>query len=161
MVSRPILRTVAADLLTTLGWLSGTLHVPNNLTLEEHLGRGRQDVKLTAVSVPNEPERLRFLSLRSDNILIVVPAQPDDIPPSEFTTARQVACLFPTVVLRGTLEVFANLRLSEHLQLQDQVVTLRHCLLGPYGATASSPGARTFETAIVKLDHAIGISEAS
>jgi hypothetical protein len=162
MSLQPTLRKVAADLLTTLGWMSGTLHVPSNLSLEEHVSLGSNDLKLTAVSIPNEPDRVRFLALRRDAVLVVAPADVEEmVSTSHFTTARQVACLFPTAVLRGTLDVFTNLRLSDHLQLQRQVVTMRHCLLGPYGATAQSAGARTIAVAIVKLDHAIGISETS
>jgi hypothetical protein len=159
MAARPTLRRVAADLLTTLGWLNGTLHMPSHLTLEEHLALGHNDLKLTGVSVPDEPERLRFLSLRRDALIILSPALEQEAVTSEFTTARQVACLFPSAILRGTLDVFTNLRLSDHLQQQGQVVTMRHCMLAAYGATMNSPGSRALASAVVKLDHAIGISE--
>ena len=43
--SSPGLRQVAADLLTPLGRVSCTLHVPSHLPLEEHLAFGRPDVK--------------------------------------------------------------------------------------------------------------------
>jgi hypothetical protein len=41
MTTRSAPRKVSADLLTTLGWLNGTLHVPSHLSLEEHLAGGR------------------------------------------------------------------------------------------------------------------------
>lgn len=161
MARRTGLRQVAVDLLTPLGWLNGTLHVPSHLPLEEHLALGRHDLKVTGVAVPDEPDRLRFLALRRDAVVIVAPSLADDEedPASEYTGTRQVACLLPAGMLRGTLRVFVNLRLSDHLQQQGQLITLRHCLLAPYGATAHSPGARTLHTAIVNLRHAIGISE--
>ena len=134
--------------------------MPSHLTIEEHLSFGNSDLKLTGVAVPNETDRLRFLALRRDALILLSPAvEQDEALASEFTTSRQVACLFPSAILRGTLEVFSNLRLSDHLQQQGQVVTMRHCLLAPYGATMNSPGSRTMASAIVKLDHAIGISE--
>ena len=161
MASRPGLRQVAVDLLTPLGWLSGTLHVPSHLPLGEHLALGTHDLKLTGVTVPNEPDRLRFLALRRDAVVVVAPAlaEEGEEPASDYTTAREVACLLPTGMLRGALRVFSNLRLSDHLQQQGHLITLRYCLLAPYGATANSPGARALHTAIVNLDHAMGISE--
>lgn len=160
MASRPSLRQVPAEVLTSLGWLSGTLHVPAHLPLIEHLALGRHDLKLTGVTVPGEPDRLRFLALRRDAVVVVAPSLEEaEEPPSEFITAREVACLLPGGVLRGTLRVFSGLRLSDHLQQQGHLVTLRHCLLAPYGATANSAGARSLHTAIVNLGHAIGIAE--
>jgi hypothetical protein len=129
-------------------------------TCSRHLALGRHDLKLTGVTVPGEPDRLRFLALRRDAVMVVAPALPEEEEPaSEFTAAREVACLLPSGVLRGTLRVFVGLRLSDHLQLQGHVVRLRHCLLAPYGATANSAGARSLPTAIVNLDHAVGIAE--
>ena len=158
--SSPGLRKITADVLTPLGWVSGTLHVPSHLPLEEHLAFGRSDLKLTGVQVPEEPDRLRFLALRRDAVLLVAPALAEDEPGvSPFSQPRQVACLLPGAVLRGTLEVFTNLRLSDHLRQQGTVVTLRHCLLAPYGATANSAGARSLHTAILNLTRVIGISE--
>jgi hypothetical protein len=160
VASRPRLRQVPADFLTPLGWLSGTLHVPEHLPLEEHLALGRHDLKLTGVTIPEEPDRLRFLALRRDAVIVVAPALADEEEPaSEFTVARDVACLLPAGILRGTLRVFSGMRLSDHLQQQGHLVTLRHCLLAPYGATANSAGARSLATAIVNLNHAIGIAE--
>jgi hypothetical protein len=154
------LRKVAAELLTPLGWVSGTLHVPSHLPLEEHLAFGRQDLKLTGVAVPDEPDRLRFLALRRDAVLVVAPGIAEAEPAaSPFSAPRQVACLLPSAILRGTLDVFTNLRLSDHLQQQGTVMTLRRCLLAPYGATAHSPGARSLPTAVVNLTRVIGISE--
>lgn len=154
------LRKVAADLLTPLGWVSGTIHVPNHLPLEEHLAFGRHDLKLTGVQVPDEPDRLRFLALRRDAVLLVAPALAEEpSPESPFSVPRQVACLLPGAVLRGTLEIFTNLRLSDHLQQQGTVVTLRRCLLTAYGATAHSAGARSMHMAVVNLTRVIGFAE--
>jgi hypothetical protein len=156
----PGLRKVAAEFLTPLGWLSGTLHVPSHLALEEHLAFGRHDLKLTAVSIPDEPDRLRFLALRRDAVLVLAPAVAEEAPPaSPFSAARQVACLLPSGILRGTLEVFMNLRLSDQLHQQGPTLTMRRCLLTPYGDTANSAGARSLHTAVVNLSRVIGIAE--
>jgi hypothetical protein len=154
------LRKVSAELLTTLGWLSGTLHVPSHVPLEEHIALGRHHLKLTGVAVPGEPDRMRFLALRRDAVVVVAPAMAEaEAAPSPFSTPRHVACLLPAAILRGTLQVFSNMRLSDHLQIEGQVVTLRHCLLTQYGGTAHSANARPLHTAIVNLSWAIGVSE--
>ena len=163
MAARSSLQRLPIDVLTTLGWLNGTLHLPCNLPLEEHLALGRNDLKLTGVSVPNEPDRLRFLALRREAVVVVVPPlnheQDDNPAAAAFTTTRDVACLLPGWMLKGTLRLFTGLRLSDHLQLQGRLVTLRDCLLTPYGATAQSDQAQGLPTAIINLDHAIGFSE--
>jgi hypothetical protein len=164
MASRPSLQRLPVDILTTLGWLNGTLHLPRHLPVIEHLALGYHDLKLTGVAVPNEPDRLRFLALRREAVMVVAPVLADaeeDESALAFTTARKVACLLPGALLRGTLRIFTGLRLSDHLQLQGRLVTLRQCLLSPYGAAAQSNGARALPMVMVNLDHTIGISELS
>lgn len=162
VASRPRLRKVPIDALTGLGWLNGTLHVPSHLALPDFLALGSQPLKLTDAQVPNELDRLGFVALRRDALVIVAPALADegeggDV--SAYTTDLQVACLLPMGILRGTLRVIYNLRLSDHLQQTGHLLTLHRCLLAPYGGTANSPGARGLHTAIVNLNHALGISE--
>ncbi len=162
VASRPLLRRVPIDALTGLGWLHGTLHVPSHLALSEFLALGSQPLKLTEAQVPHESDRLAFLALRRDALVLVAPALAEEgegAEASAYTTDLQVACLLPMGILRGTLRVIYNLRLSDHLQHTGHLLTLQRCLLAPYGGTANSPGARGLHSAIVNLNHALGISE--
>jgi hypothetical protein len=163
MAARSSLQRLPVDILTSLGWLNGTLHLPSHLSLQEHLVLGRHDLKLTGVAIPREADRLRFLALRRESVVVVIPppdnGQVDDPDAAAFTTTREVACLLPGWMLKGTLRLFTGLRLSDHLQLQGRLVTLRHCLLAPYGETGQSDRARALPMAIVNLDHSTGISE--
>ena len=159
---RPRLRRVPIDALTGLGWLHGTLHVPSHLALSEFLALGSQPLKLTEVQVPHEADRLAFVALRRDALVLVAPGLAEEgegAEPSAYTTDLQVACLLPMGILRGTLRVIYNLRLSDHLQHTGHLLTLHRCLLAPYGGTANSPGARGLHSAIVNLNHTLGISE--
>ena len=162
VTARPSLRKVPADVLTGLGWLSGTFHVPTHLALRDYLALGTNALKLTEVGVPNEADRLAFVALRRDAVILVAPALAEEgegPDPSGYTTDLQVACLLPMGMLRGTLRVIYNLRLSDHLQQAGHLLTLQRCLLAPYGATAKSAGARDLHTAIVNLNQATGTSE--
>jgi hypothetical protein len=76
-----------------------------------------------------------------------------------FTATRGIACLMASGVLRGSLDVTLNMRLSDHLQQHGPLLTLRHCLLTPYGHTAKSLAARSFTTVIANLDVVLGVSE--
>ena len=162
VASRPRLRKVPIDALTGLGWLNGTLHVPSHLALSEFLALGSQPLKLTETQVPKEADRLAFVALRRDAVVLVAPGLAEEgevAEASSYTTDLQVACLLPMGMLRGTLRVIYNLRLSDHLQQTGHLLTLHRCLLAPYGGTANSPGARGLHAAIVNLNHALGISE--
>jgi hypothetical protein len=160
--SRPRLRKVPVDALTCLGWVNGTLHVPSHLALSDFLALGSQPLKLTQAQVPNETDRMAFLALRRDALVLVAPGLAEEgeaTEPSAYTSDLAVACLLPMGLLRGTLRVIYNLRLSDHLQQTGHLLTLHRCLLAPYGGTANSPGARGLHAAIVNLNHALGISE--
>ena len=160
--TRPRLRKVPIEALTGLGWLHGTLHVPSHLALSDFLALGSQPLKLTQAQVPNEADRLAFVALRRDALVLVAPGLAEEAEGAEasaYTTDLQVACLLPTGLLRGTLRVIYNLRLSDHLQQTGHLLTLHRCLLAPYGGTSNSPGARGLHSAIVNLNHALGISE--
>jgi hypothetical protein len=162
MAPRPRLRRVPVDALTSLGWLNGTLHVPSHLALSEFLALGSHPLKLTEAQVPNEPDRLAFVALRRDAVMLVAPGLAEEGAGAEataYTTDLHVACLLPMGMLRGTLRVIYNLRLSDHLQQSGHLLTLHRCLLAPYGGTANSPGARGLHAVIVNLNHALGISE--
>jgi hypothetical protein len=162
VMPRPRVRKVPVDALTQLGWLNGTLHVPSQLALSDYLALGSHPLKLTQAQVPNEADRLPFLAFRREALVLVAPGlveEGEGAEGSDYTTDLQVACLLPVGILRGTLRVIYNLRLSDHLQQTGHFLTLHRCLLAPYGGTANSPGARGLHSAIVNLNHALGISE--
>jgi hypothetical protein len=52
-----------------------------------------------------------------------------------------------------------SLRLSDYLRHEGPLLTLRHCMLAPYGATLQSPGAKAFEAVLVDLDHVAAVAE--
>ena len=161
----PRLRQVTADVLTPVGGMKGTFRVPPQQPVLDFLTRGTlgvQVLKFTRVRVPNEPDVVPFVALRRESVILVVPTLTKDLieePDAGFMRARDVACLLPGGVLRGTLDVLANIRLSDDLERRAHLVVLRRCVLAPYGGTLNDPTARALPVAIVNLTQAVGISE--
>jgi len=161
----PRLRQVTADVLTPVGWMNGTFRVPPQQPFLDFLTLGTlgvQVLKFTRVRVPNEPDVVPFVALRRESVILVVPTLTKDLieePDSGFMRARDVASLLPGGVLRGTLDVLANIRLSDDLERRAHLVVLRRCVLAPYGGTLNDPTARALPVAIVNLTQAVGISE--
>jgi hypothetical protein len=161
--STPPLRLSSVNLLTDLGWYAGTCHVPGHQSLVDFLGPGSHIVKLTRVRIPNENERLPFVGVRRDSILVVEPTQADelvDTPGSGGrTSSHRVGCLLPGGVLHGTLEVLVNVRVSDFLRQQPGLAVLHDCALVPYGQSLESNQTRKFRVALVNLGRTTGVAE--
>lgn len=158
----PLFRQVPAELLCTLGWVYGILHLPAHQTLDEFLGLSGPRLKLTHVRLPGEADPLGFLALRRDGISMIAPAMGGPVTQAGRhgpTSTRQIACLLSEGMLRGTVEVPATMRLSDFLRLEGPFLAVRHGLLAPYGATLRSAGAKAMDLTLVNLDHVAGVSE--
>src|SRR5688572_12808741 len=77
--SAPPLRLSSVNVLTDLGWWAGTFHVPGRQSLVDFMAPGSHVLKLTRVRVPNESERLPFVAVRRDAIIVVEPTQADEL----------------------------------------------------------------------------------
>ena len=161
--SAPPLRLSSVNVLTDLGWWAGTFLVPGRQSLVDFLAPGNQIMKLTRVRVPNENERLPFVAVRRDAILVVEPTQGDelvDTPGSGGRTSpHRVGCLLPVGILHGTLEVLVNVRVSDYLRQQPGLAVLHDCDLVPYGQPSESNQTRTLRVALVNLGRATGVAE--
>jgi hypothetical protein len=161
--SGPPLRLSSVNLLTDLGWWAGTFHVPGRQSLVDFLAPGSHIVKLTRVRIPNESERLPFVAVRRDSILVVEPTQGDelvDTPGSGGrTSSHRVGCLLPVGVLHGTLEVLVNVRVSDFLRQQPSLAVLHDCVLVPYGQPPESTQARKLRMALLNLGRVTGVAE--
>lgn len=70
-----------------------------------------------------------------------------------------MGCLLPEGLLRGTLQVLVNVRVSDFLRQQPNLVVLRDCRLTGYGEPADSPKARKLRVALVNVGRISGVSE--
>jgi hypothetical protein len=165
MASRfaPELRTCTASILTTLGWLQGTFHIPKLQSMLDFLAPGVNIIKCSRVRVPGESKTLAFVGLQRDAVHLIEPTQADEHVESPGavgrTTTRSVACLLPAGVLRGDLEVLVNVRVSDFLRQQQGMFVLRNAVLLPYGAETGASAARRFRTVILNPAAAVGVSE--
>jgi hypothetical protein len=158
----PQLRKVVASILMEAGWLHGTFHVPERQALMDYFAGGVQLLKATRVRYPGEPALVPFIALRRDAITMIEPSLDEEIEaPGGVgrTTPHQVSCFLLTGQLHGTLEVLINVRLSDFLRQQTNLLLLRNCVLVPYGEAADSPKARRMRVAIINVARTLGIAE--
>ncbi len=120
-------------------------------------------MKLTRVRVPNETERVPFVALRRDSILVVEPTQSDELVDTAGsggrTSSHRVGCLLSVGILHGTLEVLVNVRVSDFLRQQPSLAVLHDCALVPYGQPPESNQARRLRVALVNLGRVTGVAE--
>ncbi len=161
--SAPPLRLCSVNVLTDLGWCAGTFHVPGRQSLVDFLAPGNHIVKLTRVRIPNEGERLPFVAVRRDSIMVVEPTQSDELVDTAGsggrTSSHRVGCLLPAGVLHGTLEVLINVRVSDFLRQQPGLAVLHDCVLVPYGEPPESAQARKLRLALVNFGRVTGVAE--
>ncbi len=162
-MSEPALRKVTANVLTSLGWLHGTFLVSAHQSLVDYLAPGVQVIKFTRVQLPPNGEVLPFVALRREAVVLIEPTLSDELieTPGSIgrTTARSVTCLLAMGQVRGELEVLVNVRVSDFLRQQSNLVVLRRCTFAPYGEPDDSPKARGLGTVVVNLSAAIGVAE--
>jgi hypothetical protein len=160
--SAPYLRKLVAAILTDMGWLQGTFHVPEQQALLDYLTGGVQLLKATRVRFPGEKEPFPFVALRRDAITVIEPSLDELIvAPGSVgrTTPHRVSCFLPVGLLHATLEVLINVRVSDFLRQQPGLLVLRDCVLAPYGSAADDPKARRMRVVILNLSRTLGIAE--
>ncbi len=159
----PSLLPVRAQVLTPLGWLQGTFNVPRNQSLMDFLSPGVQVLKFTRVRLPRGTETIPFVGLRRESVHLIEPSIEEDLieTPGSMgrTTPRSVGCLLPAGEVRGTLEVLVNVRVSDYLRQQANLLVLRNCTFTPEGAASGSSDVRRLRTVLVNLAASVGVAE--
>jgi hypothetical protein len=70
-----------------------------------------------------------------------------------------VECYLLQGQLRGSLQVLVNVRVSDYLRQQPNLLVLRECVFRPYDAAADSPQVRRMPLVVVNTARALGIAE--
>jgi hypothetical protein len=159
----PRLRKVSANMLTDLGWLFGVFNLPPHQSLIDFPAPGVQVIKFTNVRLPSVAERVPFVALRREAVRLIEPTLNDEMVEAPGSIGRslphEVACLLPEGRLQGTLEVLVNVRVSDYLRQQANLIVMRRCVLAAYGESLDSPKARQLSTVVVNLAAAVGVAE--
>jgi hypothetical protein len=155
----PEQRRATVTVLTPLGWVQGTLHMPPAQTLLDFLQSGSPVVKLTRARLPGQPEMVPFVALRTDAIAIVAPTIDELVEPGGVlgrTTPREVEIHLEAGRVAGRIEVLVNLRVSDFLRQQAGLTTLRDAVFTPHGPHDQLQ-VRRMPVAIVNLGRATAL----
>jgi hypothetical protein len=161
--SLPALRKVPANILSWQGWLHGIFHVPQHQSLMDYFGGAGHLLKCTRVRLPSERQPIPFVALRQEGVSLIEPTLDEEFVEAPGgigrTASRQVGCLLHGGILRGSLEVLVNVRLSDFLRQRPAMIVMRRCVLTPYGEPPDGAGVRRFKLVLVNLAQASGVSE--
>ena len=127
--ARPKQRAVAAEILLSTRWISGTLLVPELQSLTDYLNTAGTFVKLVDTSVPGLERPAEFLAVQRASVGLVAPSAPEDLVETEggagITSPWRIACFFEQGILYGRLDFLVNLRLSDYLRQQTGFLVVR------------------------------------
>lgn len=162
MNSYPEQRKVTANILTPVGWLHATMHLPPMQTLFDFINSGQPIVKCTRVRLPKQPLLQSFVALRRESVVLVAPTI-DELVETEgsvgHTRPRKVRCYLDAGTLDGEFEVLINLRISDFLRQQTGLIVLRQTVLTPNEEGSDPTQTRKMPVAIVNLANVVGVAE--
>ncbi|MEM7245282.1 MAG: hypothetical protein AAF533_08050 [Acidobacteriota bacterium] len=155
MKYKPRQRPVTARLLTSVGWLEGTFHVPCNGGLQDLLNREADFIALTDVRTSRGTTD--FMSLRRDGIVLVLPSAGDEV--LELATHHHVdvSCLTDFGRVNGELLMLRNLRVSDYFARAPSFLRLERCRVE--NDTPSGVQARDYAEVLLGTRHVQGVSE--
>lgn len=161
---RPKQRAVAAEILLSTRWISGTLPVPELQSLTDYLNTSGAFVKLTDATVPGLEGAPEFLALQRSAISLVAPTALEERVETEggagITSPWRIACLFDQGILYGRLDFLVNLRLSDYLRQQAGFLVVRDGVWAAAGSGAAPhPSANRWPVVLVNPARALGIVE--
>ena len=135
---RPQLREARIRFHTTFGWIDGTVHIPMQHALlhfvnrqvdrSKYIDEGGQYLKVTAAHFAAQDSLVPFLALRRDSVSLIVPSDPEEKVASAepgHHVAHVATFLLPSVFVRGTIKLPANIRLSDYLQTNRGFLCIR------------------------------------
>lgn len=116
---------------TPTGWVIGTLHIPEGVSLLSFLNGDDSFFRMTNVSLPEQPRTISFLALQRKAVLLIVPgegSQPDHEPRGR--VMHDIACLFDGGLVMGTLALEKGVRVSDELMQSNEFFAIEDCTVG-------------------------------
>ena len=163
MSYRPEQRSIPVRILTSAGWLSGTLHIPARSRLVEQLNRATMFFRLTEVTIHGRNVGLPYLSLqRSEMILILPPASETDlqfVPETEPLAPHELNCLLEFGMVSGTIQTLKGVRVSDFFLNRQGFVLLENATLRMGGMGGKPETVDHEPRVIVNALRVLGVSD--
>lgn len=157
----PQLRRTPVQILMPTGWIAGTLHIPANRRLVEHLNHTRDFLALTGVRFESKPEPIEFFAVRREAVILML-ASPQEHSQNvvlEEQTIHHLSCLLERGTLYGRFKTLKGVRVSDYISSARGFFLLEDCdmvLSDRWGRTVREEH-RTH--VLVNVHHVIGVAE--
>ncbi len=162
-VYRPKQRTIKARILTVSGWINGSFNIPTNAFFLDYMNRPAAYDILTQVTIDQYWLASDFLMVQRRHIILIhfpekVP-ELQDLVADETTATRNVFCLTDRGIIRGSISLLRNIRVSDHFKDRRGFALLRKCrylliLPPPEGKLESQ-----YDVMLVNTEHILGVSD--
>ena len=144
---------------TTLGWLVGTLHLPEKLPLLEFLNAASQ-TSFAMTDVVLGETNLPFLALQRHSVIVVL-TEPDELienieRSSARTTIHSVSCFFEKGMVMGSLMLPSGTRVSDELLASPGFFVVGRCTIG---IDADETQMEAHVQALLNATHVVGVAE--
>ena len=165
MSYRPEQRSIPVRILTSAGWLTGSLHLPAKSRLVEQLNRPTVFFRLTNVTLHGRNVQLPFLALhRHDMILVLPPATETDlhyVPETEPLSPHEVTCLLELGMVTGTIHTLRGVRTSDFVLNKQGFILVERATLRMGGLGGQAESIDREEKVIVNASCVLGVAEAA
>jgi hypothetical protein len=151
----PDQRAIVVRILTSAGFVEGTLRVPRRTCLADAWDHAPDFVPLTDVQLPGLPQRVPFFAIRRHEMLLLVPPADETlivVPRGQEIDHAMSALLPGQFAIGGTVAVLHDVRLTDHLRRPSTLVLRDATVIGP-GVNERHP------VVLVDPQRVIGISE--
>jgi hypothetical protein len=156
-------RKMPVQVLTAVGWITGTLHLPVKSRILEHLNHTRDFLALTDVrfSMNAEGAPIPFFAVqREAAILVIAPASEQyHTVTVEEMTVHPLSCLLELGTLDGRFKTLKGVRVSDYISSTKGFFLLEDCELAlkdRYGRTLIEDRR---SHVLLNVRHVIGVTE--
>jgi hypothetical protein len=155
---------VPASIFTTAGWMTGTFHVPPIHAFGEWLDHTGDFFRLTDVRLPGESEPVPFFALQRHGVILVAPgieiSPPEDNRyPGAHLVRRDVVIVLPEGILRGTLAVMPQIRVSDFVAHWPAFLPVHDAILANRDPSRP-PQTEPLPLVFINAPRIVGLSEA-
>jgi len=130
----PDQRAIVVRILTSAGFIEGTLRVPRRTCLADAWDHAPDFVPLTDVQLPGLPTRVPFFAIRRHEMLLLIPPTDETLivlPRGQEVDHAMSALLPGQYAIGGTVAVLHDVRLTDHLRRPSTLVLKDATLIGP------------------------------